>query len=370
MYELNYSTETFLDLIYSRSNSDECKKSYRTGITRFQDFIRTKFTGTVEEFITQIKTDNTDVNLILRDFVLYLNKQGYKPRSVSAYVSSTKKYIRYCGIRIYNEDFKQAVVMPRKMKVQETPLTKDLLLRLIRNSSPKLQAAILFAISSGMRISEIVQLTLDDIDFSSNPTKIRIRAETTKTRAERETFITAEATNALKDYLRRNHGWEAEQPNSHLAGKFIFGRAMMRSHKLRKTITQSGLLASKSLLQKTLDYAVAKIPDLSMKNKSGIKVIHFHAFRKFFRTTVGNICGRDFAEALIGHGFYMDTYYVLSEEQKRELYLKAEPYLTISDFKAVENNIKNITERCTMLEQEVSTLKQYIKSNKIEVLTT
>ena len=43
------------------------------------------------------------------------------------------------------------------------------------------------------------------------------------------------------------------------------------------------------------------------------------------RTAVGNVCGRDFAEALIGHGFYMDTCYVLSDAQKQELYLKAEP---------------------------------------------
>lgn len=50
------------------------------------------------------------------------------------------------------------------------------------------------------------------------------------------------------------------------------------------------------------------------------------------RTVVENACGRDFAEAMIGHKFYLSTYYNLSEAQKKELYLKAEPYLTISNY--------------------------------------
>ncbi len=227
MYVITYSKDAYLDQVYSRSNSDECKKSYRTGLKRFEEFVKTKFNGTLEEFIAQLKSDGTDIIVVLRDFVAYLREKKYSARSIGGYVSATKGFLRYCGFKIYEEDFKARVVMPRKMKVKEIPLTKEILVRLLRNATPKLQAAILVAISSGMRISELVQLTLDDIDFSSTPTKIRIRAETTKTRTERETFITSEATNALKDCLQRHHGWEEGKPNLHLKGKPIFGRSLM-----------------------------------------------------------------------------------------------------------------------------------------------
>lgn len=114
-----------------------------------------------------------------------------------------------------------------------------------------------------------------------------------------------------------------------------------------------------------LTFALEKMPELDQKNPNGRRVIHFHGLRKFFRTTVGNVCGRDFAEALIGHGFYMDTYYVLSEDQKRELYLKAEPYLTISDFKSVEKNYESLMQKYLELEKTVEGLKQYVKTSSI-----
>ncbi len=65
----------------------------------------------------------------------------------------------------------------------------------------------------------------------------------------------------------------------------------------------------------------------------------------------------------------MDTYYQLPEDKKRELYLKAEPYLTISDFKTVEKNFDTLTERCRQLEQEVENLKKYRMTSSIEVPT-
>jgi predicted nuclease with TOPRIM domain len=82
---------------------------------------------------------------------------------------------------------------------------------------------------------------------------------------------------------------------------------------------------------------------------------------------MGNASGRDFAEALIGHQFYMDTYYQLPDEKKREMYLEAEPHLTISDFKAVEKNIKALSTKNSQLEEKFNDLLQYLRTNSIEV---
>lgn len=89
--------------------------------------------------------------------------------------------------------------------------------------------------------------------------------------------------------------------------------------------------------------------------------------RKFFRTTVGNVSGRDFAEALIGHQFYMNTCYQLSDEKKKEMYLEVEPHLTISDFETVEKNIKKLSEKNSQLEEKFNDLLQYLKTNSIEI---
>ncbi len=239
-----------------------------------------------------------------------------------------------------------------------------MVLRVLHNSNSKLQTAILVAISSGLRIGELVQLKLSDIDFNSNPTKISVRGNATKTRQTRETFITSESTKSLKDYLSRYFGW-SEDNNSHLQETFIFGPTTNKGRRSKKP--GFNVESAKLALQKSLRIHVGDIPDLDITNENGYKAIHFHAFRKYFRTTVGNVCGRDFAEALMGHGFYMDVYYQLPEPKKREMYLDAEPHLTVSDFTEVEKQITSLSTRCNDLEKTVLGLKQYLKLNSIEI---
>jgi len=94
---------------------------------------------------------------------------------------------------------------------------------------------------------------------------------------------------------------------------------------------------------------------------------HFHGFRKFFRTNSGNAVGRDYAEALMGHSFYLDTYYQLTDEKKREMDLEVEPYLTVSDFKTVENNFKNLSAKYIQLKGEFDDFRQYAQTNSISV---
>ena len=73
------------------------------------------------------------------------------------------------------------------------------------------------------------------------------------------------------------------------------------------------------------------------------------------------------AEALMGHGFYMDTYYQLPEDKKKQMYLNAESDLTISDFKQVEKNFKVISAKNSQLEEKFNDLLQYLRTNSIEV---
>ena len=369
MYVLENALEGFLDAVYVRSHSDETIRAYRNGVRKFEKFLHETYQSSLEEIVRRIRSNELDVYQILRDFVVNQDKLGFKPRTISLSVNAAKGYLRYCVIKIYSEDFKQVVRMPRKLPTNEIPLTKEVLLRLLRNVSPKLQTVILVATASGLRIGELAQLKVSDIDFKCNPTKLNIRAETTKTRTPRETFLTSEATNALKDYLKRYHGWDEEDSNSNFNDKEIFGRTSMYSGKLRQNskLKYSIVYATKTLLQKSLETSIKKIPELNMKNADGIHVIHFHAFRKFFRTTVGNAIGRDFAEALMGHGFYMDTYYQLPEEKKRQMYLDAEPHLTISDFEKVEKNLKTLSSKYNALETKVDDLLQYLRTNSIQV---
>jgi len=362
--------EGFLKTVYIRSHSDDAVTTYRSSITKLQKYLKEKYKTDLDHLIPDIKNDKQDVYEFLRDFVIHLDSSGLKAATIETIIAGVKGLFRYCRIKIYNEDFKQLVPIPKRMRPVEMPMTKKILAKLLKVLSFKMQTAVIFCLASGVRIGELVQLTLDDIDFDSTPTTINIRAETTKTREARITFITEEATQILKDYLKRYYQWEEGKENSSMNGITLFGRTSMSKVGIRKSDSQlkmSPLSTNRLLLQKTLSDCLKKHSNLNMKVNGNRYAIHFHNFRKFNRTTVGSAVGRDFAEALIGHKFYMDTYVHTTLEEKKKLYLKAEPYLTISNFENVEKNLKIMEDRYAKLEQNVNGLMEYLRTNSIQV---
>lgn len=366
--------ESYLESIYIQSHSRNSVASYRSGLNQFKRFLKQDYDCSEVELAERIKNGEMDVYRILKEFVVYLDRLEKKPASIKLWVGAVKGYLRFLGVKIYSEEFRQMVKLPKKIRYREEPLTKEILLRLLHNLPAKLQTVVLLATASGMRIGEIVQLKISDIDFTTKPTRIRIRAEITKTKEARETYLTTEATISLKDYLRRFFEWKE---GNDFNDQIIFGRTMLvrrekddlkPSTKIRKTDLQlksTPALVAESVLSVSLKSHIKKIPELSKLGENGRFMIHFHAFRKFFRTTVGDAVGRDYAEALMGHHFYLDTYYNLPEEKRREMYLKTEPYLTISDFARIEKDLSNITEKQKEIEEEHFMLKQFLAKNYV-----
>jgi len=362
----------YLDSVYIMSHSYCTIAAYRIAIvnqnkTGFRDYLQHTYNIDELEFADKAKQEKFDVYATLRDHVVFLDKNNYKPKSITTRLAAIKGYLRFLGLKIYTEDCKHIIKIPKNIREPEVALTKELILRVLRNVPQRVQTVVLVLSSSGMRIGEFVQLRLSDVDFTTTPTTIRLPGKITKTRQSRETFITAEATKALKDYLSILLKWDEKQDNSYLDDVVIFGQDPLGKRKQDRNQKQPTHLSAEGSLMKQLKYYIKKIPDLNRTNPNGIRVIHFHAFRKFFRTTVGNVSGRDFAEALIGHQFYMNTYYQLNDEKKREIYLAVEPHLTISDFETVEKNIKKLSEKNTQLEEKFNDLLQYLRTNKIEV---
>ena len=354
----------FYDSVYAISHSYKTVQTYRTSINHLRKFLKERYQFDELVLVRKIQAGELDVYQFLKLFIVYLDKLKVNAKGIRSYLSGVKGYLRHLGIRINSDDFKQSVRLPKIVKAYEVPLDKEILIRVLHNVPPKIQTAILVAISSGLRVGELVQLKISDIDFNSAPTKITVRGSISKGKQARETFISQEATNALKDYLKSNFGWNEQKP-IFFQDIFIFGKTTNKGRKPQNSEHNPG--GAKLNLQTSLLYFLRKIPDLQIKNENGYHSIHFHGFRKFFRTIVGNACGRDFAEALMGHRFYMDTYYQLPEEKKLQMYLEAEPHLTISDTKSIENNFKSLSAKHNALEAKVDDLLQYLRTNSIQV---
>jgi integrase len=59
----------------------------------------------------------------------------------------------------------------------------------------------MFLAFSAMRAVETLSITLKDINLDSNPARVYIRGEFTKTRQDRYVYVTSEMTQQLKIWL-------------------------------------------------------------------------------------------------------------------------------------------------------------------------
>jgi len=73
------------------------------------------------------------------------------------------------------------------------------------------------------------------------------------------------------------------------------------------------------------------------------------------------VSGSTFAHALMGHHEYLDTYYALSEKQQIKLYQKAVPYLTVSDYSRIEQDLEKIQNTQDGLLAKYAEFERYLR---------
>ncbi len=359
----------FLRKKFRGSKSFATLRNYGMLIRKFQNFVRTRYSLTLDETIQSVEADKIDRYGILDEFYTYLSE--YKQvngrplcnSSIKGIINVAIEFLNSQEVRIYKEDLKQRFKLPKVESVYEEGLTKDIIVRLLHNSSPKLQTAILVCASSGMRLGELAQLKISDIDFTTNPTTIRLRKETTKTRETRITCITAEATKVLKDYLKRSLGWTGTSTDD-----YIF----MKNGKnyADPAVYAKAVNSTKISLINSLVYIVNSVPELAKKNENGRNAIHFHALRAWFKTQVTDAHQSDFAEALMGHKSIKLVYYRQNNEARAETYRKVESALTISDITMIEKGLKEVAEKQAELQQMYDGLKKYLNTESVQVPET
>ena len=240
-------------------------------------------------WISTMQGDNDIKYHKLSDLVNHISKQ-LDPASVKMYYNFWKSYLRFVhGIKIYSEDTKVFIKMPKIIKRNREPLTKDIIKELCLGADNLRRAEYIVLSSSGMRISEFLNTDQDNFDLDTG--KIKIMGKLTKTQAERITFISNEAIKAID--RAGAEFWEKREYHSE-ASYF---------HRLRK-----------------------KLKLVERYDGSVVHKITLHSFRSFFRTQAGKI-NQDFAEQMIGHSYL--KYVRLEPKELQEHYKKLEPKIKI-----------------------------------------
>jgi integrase len=201
---------------------------------------------------------------------------------------------------------------------EDFPPSNEQLRQIVTHMTAKGKALFLMMASSGMRIRETLKLKIEDVDFDVSPTRINVKAEYTKTGTRRWAWISDEATEALKEWLKvRNREFETAIARSTLHEKSpdddnrIFPFEKPSAYEIWNNALDSAQLNG--------------IDKTTMRHK-----FHPQTLRKFCRSRLGTVLTEDLAEALIGHeGYLTAVYRKYSVEQLAEFYQKAEHTLSV-----------------------------------------
>jgi len=174
--EKNYSAHTIIN--------------YRIDLKEFEKFIDQKAVGQIDYFL-------------LRKYLAHIRTKQHRPRTLARKLSSIRSFFRFLhreGLIENNPALllmspKLDKVLPKFMSEQE--VTKLIEAPSLNNESGKRDRAILEILySTGIRVSELVGLDIDDIDLISNIVKVA-----GKGKKERLVPIGDKAVDALKNYL-------------------------------------------------------------------------------------------------------------------------------------------------------------------------
>jgi integrase len=271
----------------------------------------------------------------LRDFLR--EKAASAPKSLESYKAAIISWLAENHVYLPAE-------MTRRLKVGGKSLTRDRaptieeLRHILNHSDLQLKAYLLALTSSGMRPGEGLGIEWSDIDLVTG--KIHIRREIAKNGEPRDTFVSTEALEVLKQW-QTYHPAYAEKIDSYTVPE-EFTRDMNKVFPL----SYNGL---RDKYGRVLERCGLDEKDPT----TGWLVLRLHVMRKFFRTRLPQGgASVDAVEQMLGHEGYCGGAYVrLTDEEIEAAYRGAESALWI--FKEPPYNKEDLTR----LEQENQALR-------------
>ena len=322
------------------------RASYQSGVLAFLSFIygfnrqgkrisdveRIAFENLADRYFVEDRDHEQD----LINFSNHCEKL-IAPTTKSSYITALREFYIFNDVELTK---KQERNLKNKISKggpvsEEEDLTKEKIRTLLNASDLKLKTLILFMISSGVRLGEAINLTLNDvrIDPSGDYGIVSLKGQKkagagTKNLHSRITFINREAVELLNQWLLVR-----EKYIQYIILKSR-GRFAVSTSKDDNRIFPFGKNNAENIIKTALKNAGLYRID----EETGRTTIHYHMFRKYFVTnlTYGGVDSK-YVDFFTGHIGALDrAYNKPTKEKLLEFYMKGEPYLRIFDESALE----------------------------------
>lgn len=359
-----------IDEFISELRTRNTQLTYRAGIYAFFDWkygrVRKERKASpddmeqYEALAYQYLTTETSYATDLRKYAASM--QDLPPQTAAIRLTGIREYLLFNDIEFSKKE--NRLIRSRMPKGGARTIERDLdhetLQTILAHTDVKGRALILFLLSSGMRIGEVLQIRIQDVDLDIDPATVTIRQEITKNRTQRYTFISKEATVALREWLKVRPAYLESSQNRN-AGFVRQGIGSVKS------LDDPRVFPFVSHVAQSMWGTALRNAGLACKDEATNRnQLHYHQLRKFFRSQMALSCPVDIVEALMGHeGYLTQAYRRYTRDQVAEYYKKAEGMITLQ---LPAKEIGKATEeiRAEMHDQQQSIAHLAIKNEQLE----
>lgn len=147
-------------LIIDKKYSENTIKAYNNDLKKFKNFIKNKTINNID--------DNS-----IKDYIKYLNKNNNDTRTISHNISTLRSFYKFLLIEKkvnknpmeYIELPKTKKTLPKTLSIEEVDKLLDI--KLTDSFSYRNKAMLELMYSSGLRVSELINVSIHDIDTSN-----------------------------------------------------------------------------------------------------------------------------------------------------------------------------------------------------------
>lgn len=188
---LEKGLEQFLDTLSGKNRSNATMRAYKTDIEQFFSWLHDNNVS------IQYPKDVEKVDIL--EYLSYLSKRELTGVARARKLSAIREYFRFLeGVDYIQKSPTTGVDTPKRERNTRSYLRADEYTKMLSlaGANPRDYAILQVFLQTGIRVSELVNLTIDDVDFVKPAIKVM-----GKGRVEREIELEKKGIQALKNYL-------------------------------------------------------------------------------------------------------------------------------------------------------------------------
>lgn len=319
-------------------------RTYRARLYPLIDYSGQVLKSSPDGIISDIRAEKLDPYDFLSSYASYLKgEKKVSDNFLRDLVITTRSFMEFNKIFFNDRQLRATVRLPRPARRYKEPIDKNDVVTILQNiHNSTLHLYVLMLAATGMRAKEALSLRLRNLELESEPGKIFVEAEFTKTKTDRYVFMTRELKKTIKSYLKQKYSPKIMRIVDEKSGRrtrrsiqlkqdqddLLF--APYNTAKKREPNINTLYIATVKKLNKVID----SIGNWKRERHSGFREITRHTFRRFVKSVISDLGHADFSEWYIGH--IGSTYYRKKESERVQIFQKIEPYLTFLDVVSLE----------------------------------